>query len=415
MAAAPHVHTRRPALTGSQWTLLSLLVLSICINYIDRGSLSVGQSYVTRDLNIDPKQLGMIFSAFFWTYAPMQILAGWLVDRWNVNIVYGVGFLLWSLAMLLTGFANGLPALLFLRILLGAGESVAYPSYSRILAAGYREDQRGLANSLIDAGSKLGPALGVLIGGLLMETFGWRMFFIGLGSASLLWLLPWYRFAPGASRATFRQENVPTLGRILRERSAWGTFLGLVCGNYAWYFMVFWLPPYFLNERHFSQHDMSILGSVPFWGVATVSIFGGWISDRFICRGYSPNVVRKTMVISGLLLSTSMVPAMLVRDNMISLTLLTLACASYGLFASNIWAVTQTLAGPTAAGKWTGIQNAIGNIPGMFGLWFTGWIIEETGQFFYAFLVACGFLIVGALSYLFIVGKLVEVNWAEKS
>ncbi len=399
-------------LTTSQRVLLALLVTSICINYIDRGSLSVGQAAITRELHIAPARLGLIFSAFFWTYASLQLVSGWLVDRLPVNRVLGAAYLLWSLSMGLTGLATGLGSLLVLRLMLGAGESAAYPAYSRILAGAFHEQQRGFANGLIDAGSKVGPALGVLAGGLAMERFGWRGFFLGMGAVSLLWLVPWFLYAP-ANQPLEAHGSIaaPTLARILRERSAWGTFAGLICANYAWYFMVFWLPPYFENERHLSHHDMSILGSAPFWGVAATALCSGWLSDRLIARGFSVNRVRKSFLGAGLLLATLMLPAMLIRNNMVSLTLLTLACASYGVYSSNVWATTQTLAGPRAAGKWTGMQNALGNLPGMFGLWFTGWVIQETGRYFMAFVIAALFLVVGALSFVLIVPRVEPIEW----
>ena len=410
--AAPSISPVRMArLTSSQWVLLSLLVASICINYVDRGSLSVAQRYITQELRLYPVHLGMVLSAFFWTYATLQIVAGLMVDRWPVNRVFAGGYLLWSVAMSCTGLAFGLTSMLAFRLMLGAGESVCYPAYSRILAAGFREEQRGIANSLIDAGAKLGPAIGILVGGLAMERFGWRAFFVAMGALSLLWLVPWLKYAPASAPSREPGVHAPTLRRILRERSAWGTFISLFCSNYAWYFMVFWLPPYLENERHFSHHDMSILGSIPFWGVAATSIFGGWLSDRLIARGFSANVVRKTAVGAGLMLSTLMLPAMLVRDNLLSLTLLTVACSSFGLFSSNVWAITQTLAGPRAAGRWTGLQNAIGNVPGMIGLWFTGWVVQVTGHYFAAFVITCVFLVIGTFCLVVVVKRVEPVVW----
>lgn len=413
MAAAPRARVELPKLAREQQILLGLLFLSICINYIDRGSLSVAQSFIRQEFGIDPAQLGMIFSAFYWTYATVMIVSGHLVDRFDVNKVFAVGYLVWSVAMLCTGLSAGLASLLVCRLFLGAGESVAYPAYSRILAASYREDQRGFANALIDAGSKAGPALGVLLGGLLILKIGWRAAFVAMGVASLFWLWPWLKFSPRSREAQKMTSKGPPLRLILRERSAWGTFTGLLCSNYAWYFMVFWLPPYFVNERHFSIHDMALLGSIPFWGVAVTSIASGWLSDRWISRGGSPTVVRKTMLCTGLLTSTMMLPAVLVQDNTVSLILLSLACASFGIYSSNAWALTQTLAGPTAAGTWSGVQNALGNTPGMFGLWFTGWVIQVTGHYVAAFAIASGFLFAGALSYLFIVGRVEPVDWRK--
>ncbi|MDQ6700016.1 MAG: MFS transporter, partial [Acidobacteriota bacterium] len=312
------------------------------------------------------------------------------------------------------GMCSAFSTIFFVRLILGIGESVAYPSYSKILAGHFREDQRGVANSLVDVGSKTGPAIGVLIGGLFMAEYGWRVFFFTVGTASLLWLIPWSIWAP-KDRALLPREagEVPTIRQIVSKRAAWGTFFGLLCSNYVWYFMVTWLPSYFTMERHYSQREMAIFGSVPFWGVAAASLTGGWLSDRWIARGGSPNRVRKTFIGTGLMMCTLMLPAAMVQDQKLSMVLLTIACVSYGFFSSNLWAVTQTLAGPWAAGKWTGLQNCIGNIPGIVAPGFTGWVVKETGQFYYAFVAATFFLVAGTFFFLWMVPKVEPVDWSK--
>src|SRR5579864_8113716 len=221
-----------PAAMKTRWSrvqlgVLSLLVLSVCINYIDRGNLSVAAPFLASELRLTKTQLGELLSSFFWTYAAFQIVAGWLVDRYDVRWVLGLGFLIWSLATLFTGMVSSFAALFLLRLLLGTGEAVAYPSYSRILASAFPERHRGKANALIDAGCKVGPALGVLIGGLVVGHFGWRALFIVLGFGGLLWLIPWGIWGP--QPATMRRQVSPSILQILRQRDAWGTFLGLFC------------------------------------------------------------------------------------------------------------------------------------------------------------------------------------------
>jgi MFS family permease len=402
-------------LSRVQWLVLALLVISVGVNYIDRGTLSVASPFLIGELHLTKTQLGTLFSTFFWTYAAFQLVAGWLVDRCDVRWVLGVGFFIWSAATLFTGFANSFAAIFVLRLLLGMGESVAYPSYSRILAGGFPERHRGTANALIDAGSKCGPALGVLIGGLVVGHFGWRALFIVLGLGGLLWLVPWTIWGPHpASVKPLRREDCPGILEILRQRSAWGTFLGLFCVNYAWYFLVFWLPPYLVMERHFSANMMAVLGSLPFWGVALSSAFGGWASDLWIARGGDPTRVRKTFLASGMLLSTLILPAAIVRAPAASMVLLIITSLCFGLFTSNLWAVTQTLAGPQAAGKWTGWQNMFGNFAGIFGPWFTGKIVDTTGQFLLAFVAVCGALVLGAFAFTVIVGEFKPVEWRSR-
>ena len=412
MGAPAAIETR---LTRIQWVVLGLLVISIAVNYIDRGTLSVAAPFLASELHLTKTQLGLLFSTFFFTYAAFQLVAGWLVDRYDVRWVLGLGFLIWSLATLLTGLAGSFGALFLLRLLLGMGESVAYPSYSRILAASFPERHRGTANALIDAGCKVGPALGVLIGGLVVGHFGWRALFLLLGLGGLVWLLPWAIWGPQpASMKPLRHGDGPSTLQILRRRDAWGTFLGLFCVNYAWYFLVFWLPSYLVMERHFSANMMAVFGSVPFWGIALSTTISGWASDHLIARGGSPTRVRKAFMCGGMLLSMLILPAAMVRDPMFSMGLLMIASLCYGLFTSNLWAITQTLAGPQAAGRWTGWQNMFGNFAGIVGPWLTGRIVDVTGQFLLAFVAVCVALVVGAASYLVIVGELKPADWRAR-
>jgi len=412
--AAPPLRLDRIPLTRTQWIFLSLLVISICINYVDRGSLSVADRYLQTDFSLNPERRGLIYSAFFWTYAGFQIVAGWLVDRFHVNRVLAAGFLIWSTAMIFTGAASGFLMLFMLRLALGVGESVAYPSYSKILTGNFKEQQRGLANSAIDAGAKLGPAIGILAGGLLMGRFGWRVFFFITGGLSLLWLVPWFIWAP-KDRMLLREQTgrVPGFGEICSKRAAWGSFFGLFCGNYAWYFIVTWMPSYFRDELHYTQNQMAVFGSIPLWVVAASTLFFGYLSDRWISRGASPNLVRKTFGGAGLMLSTVMLLAVMARDPVTSLLLLCTAGFAFGIYSSNIWAIAQTLSGPWAAGRWTGMQNFIGNLSGILAPWLTGWIVERTGQFYWAFVVTTAFLVIGTICLTMVIPRVAPVAWRE--
>ena len=411
MATAANATVRVP-LSSRQWIFLALLVVSVFINYVDRGSLGIAGPMMIRDLNLDPYQFGVVLSAFFWTYAPMQIVAGWLVDRYNVNVVYGIGFLVWSAATLCTGFVGTMIALKFLRTILGFGESVAYPSYSKILVENFKEEHRGIANGLIDAGSKVGPAIGVMLGGLFMAKYGWHVFFWAMGGASLIWLLPWFLYAPRDKIAEGRVkvDQVPLL-KLLVVRSAWGNFCGLFCANYVWYFMLNWLPYYFANERHYSLKEVALIGSLPYWAVGASSVLAGWMSDRLIGKGERPVQVRKRLIAMGLLCTCFILPSAMVHDQKISLVLLIIGCVGFGFFSGNHWALSQSLAGPSAAGRWTGWTNAVGNLPGIFGNLFTGWVVKQTGEFYYAFLVCTLLAVAGAYCYYIFIDRTEPVVW----
>ncbi len=405
----------------AQWRLLALLVAAVFINYIDRSNLSVSAQEITRELSLSPSQMGMLLSGFFYTYAACQLLSGWLIDRFEVHLVFGIGFLIWSLATAATGFVGGFYSLMGFRLLLGFGESVAYPAFSKIIASDYEESQRGMANALIDAGSKLGPALGTLVGGLIVAKYGWRSLFFILGFGALLWLPFWMIWAPRKSKVHLHENSalpvhtyMPSMWELLQIRSVWGSFFGLFAINYTWYFMVTWFPSYLIKARHFSTERMAVLGSIPFLMIGVAAVLAGWWADRLISKGGSPTKVRKSFIAGGLLLNTLMLPASMAESDTLSLGLFFAACFALGLTTANHWAVTQTIAGPLAAGKWTGMQNAFGNIAGVVGPYLTGVIVEKTGSFYLAFVAVAVVVVLGAASFVFVVEDIKPIAWGPK-
>jgi MFS family permease len=394
--------------------LLILLIASIFINYIDRSNLSIAAPMLQGELSLSDEQLGSLLSAFFWTYALVQLfgIAGWLTDRFPVGWVFAIGFFIWSAATALTGAVTGFGAIFAMRLIVGAGESVAYPCYSKILAGEFPQHHRGVANALIDAGSKLGPALGTFLGGMLLVPLGWRWFFIGLGVGSFVWLIPWFMYMPRDRAAEAVAEHQgPHLVELLSKRSAWGTFIAHFCANYYWFFLLTWLPTYLIRERHYSPSGMAAVNSTAFLLMAAATITAGWFSDRRIAHGVSPTIARKTMVGSGLIGSTIILPVAIVQNEMISVGLLLLACMAFGVYTSNSWAITQTLAGPLAAGRWTSVQNGVGNLSGIAAPYVTGVLVQKTGSFYWPFLVSAVIVLIGAFFWTVVVGKVEGVKW----
>ncbi len=398
------------------WIALGLLVISVAINYADRGNLGVAASQIQSDLRLNPQQIGELSTGFFWTYALFQIVAGKLIDRWNVNWVFAVGFLIWSGATGVIGWMNSFGIIFMLRLLLGAGESIAYPAYSKIIATTFPEQLRGTANGLIDVGSKVGPALGVLVGGYMMKWFGWRGMFIAIGCASLIWLLPWCITAAKLPSKRIEKASAwaPTYGELVSKRPFWGTVLGLFGGNYAWYFFLSWLPYYFERERHYHKDELALIASLPFWSIALSALICGPLADFFIRKGNEPGRVRQVFLCVGLLGCCALtLPAVMVQNQLLANGLLMAAAFSMGAWSSNHWALTQRLSGAPAAGKWTACQNCVGNFAGVAGGWITGRVLLLTNSFFTAFAIACGFLVLAVIGYWFVIGKPDEVVWSS--
>jgi MFS family permease len=400
-------------LSVTQGRVLSLLALSVLINYIDRANLSIAAPLLKNELGLSASQLGLLFSAFFATYAAFQLVSGWLVDRFDVSWVLGLGFFFWSAATVTTGFIRGFAMLLALRLVLGIGESVAYPSYSKILACHFLEHQRGFANAAITTGLALGPAFGMFGGGILMADFGWRRFFIGFGILSLAWLLPWARWKPRPQPVIVTTTPCPKIADILKQRSAWGTCVGGFSLTYVLYFLLTWLPYYLVHERRLSMHDMARVGGGFFLCVAIGAMISGWVSDRMIAAGATATSVRKSFMAVGQALGSAFLLSSVVTTGITSTVLLFISGLALSMAFANMWAITQTLAGTNAAGRWTGVQNFCGNLSGIVAPALTGMIVDRTGRFFPAFALTAAVVFAGVAAWVFFVGPVKEVRWAE--
>jgi ACS family D-galactonate transporter-like MFS transporter len=401
----------RVKLPAHLYRVALLLALSIFINYFDRGSLSLAAPFIKSDLGLSDYQLGIVLSAFFWTYAGFQMVSGWLVDRLDVNWVLFGGVALWCAATAATGLANSFCALVAMRLLLGVGESVAYPSYSKIIANHFPESQRGRANAFIGVGYTCGSALGTFLGALLMAKVGWHLFFVVIGVAGGFWLLPWIKWRPRdvmLPRSTFASISIL---EIISQRSAWGTFAGLFSYNYLLYFLVTWLPSYLIRERHLSIRAMSTVGGMTFLTLGLSVAACGWLSDRWIAAGAAPTLVRKTFTAAGLAGAATITFAFVIPDPRMALAFLVFASVSAGACSSNLWAITQTLAGSYTAGKWTGVQNFIGNLAGIVAPALTGLILMKTGRFFWAAAITSLVCLLGAFAWAFVIKRVEPVAW----
>ena len=257
----------------------------------------------------------------------------------------------------------------------------------------------------------------------MVSRYGWRPLFIGVGLISLLWLIPWFWITLRAKRPGANKDDQvvhsgleagPGLLEIAGQRSAWGTFLCLFCGNYGWYFILTWLPWYLVRERHYSEAAMGRFGSMAFWAVGGAALISGMVSDRMVRNGGSPTFVRKLFAAGGMLGATVIVAVPLLQSQSASLAVLIFACISFGCYSSHPWLISQRLAGPAAAGRWSGMQNTFGNLAGVIAPWLTGLIVKDTGQFAYAFAVVGVMLAMGAASYLFLFGRIHATIWRTK-
>jgi ACS family D-galactonate transporter-like MFS transporter len=208
--------------------------------------------------------------------------------------------------------------------------------------------------------------------------------------------------------------DAPSILEFLRLRSVWGTCVGLFCGNYVNYFLITWLPYYLVRERHFSMDKMAKIGGIAYLLGACFTTLSGWLSDRWIASGATPSLVRKTFVGGGLGLAGIFIGLAVVSGPNYCVAALILGLIFFGACASNLWVITQTLAGPKAAGRWTGFQNFVGNLAGIAAPALTGFVLQRTGIFYWAFVIVTGIALAGMASWIFLVGPVEPVIWERK-
>jgi MFS family permease len=404
-----------PLSSRRRWLIIGLLCLGMIIAYFDRVNLSVAlaekdpERSLRAQFGLTDRDRGALNSAFFWSYAALQIPAGWLVDRFGVKYPYALGFVVWSLVSAGSAMAVSLRQLFLLRVLLGVGESVVTPAGMRWIRFHCAEHQRGLAVGLYMAAAKIGPALGTPLAGWLIVQFGWRKMFLILGLGGLIWLIPWMKLVRDDDRQIEAAQSRQTVGgrvpfgKVLASPVIWGTVIGTFCYQYFVYFSMTWLPAYFVDRRHLSLADSSIYTGFSFLGMAVVATLAGWVADRLIERGGDAVRVRKAFTIAGFLVASTELIGALSDSNSVALFFAIFSLSGLGLTTANYWALTQTLIPGAAVGRIVGVQNCAANLPGIVAPLLTGWLVQSTGSYEAPMKAIWIFLLTGVAAYVFLV------------
>lgn len=418
-----------------RWSVIGLLFIASLINYLDRATISVSLPLISRDFSLNPTEKGVLLSAFFWSYALMQVPVGWSADRFNLRWLYAVAFAIWSLAQGLAGAARTFAFLIMTRVILGVGESIYLPGGTKIVTLLFPPEKRGLPSGLFDFGTRCGMTLGVILVPLLLIHYGWRISFVIVGFAGLLWLIPWLAVAPprlggkqksgeevsassarragpdpwveAASVKGSQNGNLRFARRRLFNRDLIGICLGFFCFDYYWYLLVTWLPDYLVTVRHLTVLKAGIYSAAPFLVFGVSEPLGGWIADRLIRMGWNETRTRKGLVTVGWLTGLCLIPAGHVASARVAV-LLIVAASLVGLSTGNLIVILQCCAPRDEVGLWTGFENLFGNAAGVLAPLLTGILISRTGSYSPGFDVAVFVLLAGLVFYWFVVGELKE-------
>jgi ACS family D-galactonate transporter-like MFS transporter len=404
-----------------RWMVIFLCFLATAINYVDRANLAVAAPQIEKALGIGPAEMGLLLSGFFWTYALMQMPFGWFVDRVGARIALPLAVGWWSLFTALTAAASSVATMFGCRLLLGIGEAGAYPSCAKLVSQWFRRDERALATSIFDSGSRVGSALSIPVIALIVGTLGWEASFVITGLLGFVWIAGWLAIYRAPAHADMTgQSAVPDApaaapgargigwAALFRYRTLWGMMLGFFCLNFVIYFFITWFPSYLVQTRGFSLKALGTLGTIPALVAIPSGWLGGWVSDRLVRRGWSLTASRKTCMVGGMLMSSVITLSAFTTDTWLMLTFFGIAYGSLAFAAASIWALPSDIAPtPRHVASIGGIQNFAANLAGIVITTFTGAMVALTqGSFTIPLVVAGGFCVIGAFSYLVIVGRI---------
>jgi ACS family glucarate transporter-like MFS transporter len=397
-----------------------LIFTAVIINYIDRIALSIASKPIVEEFGFTPVQMGYLFSGFLWTYVICLIPIGLLVERIGAKRMVGGGIAIWSGATILTAATSGFTSLLGARLVMGASEASTFPACGRIIRNWFPERERGLVTTLFNGGSSAGPALGALVTAALVEAAGWRTTFVVLGIIGYVWLAAWWFWYAEPERATWLSEDErrtilagrdgdssgePTppssLRYLLSQTSVWGLVITQACLVYTAYLFLTWLPTFLQSTRELSTLNTGYLTAIPYLITIVLSVLIAWASDKSLSSARIRSGARRYFIAAMAILSLLILLAPSVSDLSELLIVLTLVLTGSTTGAGlNFTLASDLLRNPADVSRVIAITALGGNLFGLIAPIVTGYVVAGTGGYDWAFAVAAGLLLVGAIATL---------------
>lgn len=429
--AAAGAGAHRP--TRVRFLILALLTLGTMINYLDRTVISVAAPSMTKELGLNAAVMGLVFSAFSWTYAAAQIPGGIFLDRVGARLTYFLSVTVWSAFTVLQGFATGLASLLTFRLGLGIAEAPCFPANSRILSTWFPQAERARATGVYSVGQYFGLAFLSPVLFAITAAFGWRALFIIVGGLGILFGLVWlagYRepdksklvnqaeldhieagggLGHTAAKLAFRWDHIRFL---FSQRQIVGASIGQFASNSTLVFFLTWFPTYLATERGMPWLKVGFYAVLPFIAASIGVVLGGTVSDVLLRRTGNASLARKGPIVAGLLLASSIVAANFLDDNRLVIAVLSVAFFGQGMCNLG-WTLITDVAPKRLIGLTGGVFNLCANLAGIVTPLVVGFIVAATGSFFYALGFVALVALLGVFSYIFILGPVQRVEFDE--
>jgi MFS transporter, ACS family, glucarate transporter len=427
--------------TRTRFGIVAMLFLVTAINYADRATLSIAGPALSKDLGLDAVTMGYIFSAFGWSYVLGQLPGGWLLDRFGSKRVYFWSIFIWSLFTMMQGGISFLTAtattavvvLFALRFLVGISEAPSFPANGRIVAAWFPANERGTASAVFNSAQYFATVLFAPIMGWITHTYGWPYVFYFMGAVGIVVSLVWLKVIYGPkehpsinaeeldylerggalvdmdrTKKVISADEAPKWGyvkQLLGNRMLLGVYIGQYCITTLTYFFLTWFPVYLVKERGFSILNAGFVAALPAICGFAGGVLGGIISDYLLRKGNSLTVSRKTPIVVGMLLSTSMIACNYVDSSTLVVAVMAFAFFGKGLGALG-WAVVSDTSPKEIAGLSGALFNTFGNTAAITTPIVIGYLVKGTGSFAAALVFVAANALVAVCSYLFIVGEI---------
>jgi ACS family D-galactonate transporter-like MFS transporter len=434
MTARPHrrVATDPPPSvprTAVRWfPVLALIAVATMINYLDRTVLGIAAPYLTRELGLTAAMMGIVFSAFSWSYALLQIPGGIFLDRYGTRTTYTLALTMWSAFTALMGAIGTLPGLVATRIGVGIFEAPCFPANSRVLATWFPQHERARANSVYSVGQYAGIAFLSVPLFWITQQFGWRgLFFIAGGLGMVLGAVFWWVYREPGESATASASEIAyieaggggeykgtplgfrwkDIGRLLRRRQVLGASIGQFGGNSTQVFFVTWFPTYLVTARGMDFINAGMMTMLPYIGASVGVLAAGQLSDRLLTRTGSANLARKLPIVGGMLLASTIVVANYVPAGSNLLVIAIMSVAFFGQGMTNLgWTVVSDIAPKGQIGLTAGIFNFSANLAGIVTPLVVGYAYQSTGSFVAPLAYIGAVALLGAVSYSVVVGDI---------
>jgi MFS family permease len=419
--------------TNIRWGIAFMLWLAIAINNIDRGNLSVAIPLIAKDFHLSPAIMGIVLSAFFWPYFLLQLPAGWFADKVGHRVALALAVGSWSIATVATAIARGTASLIGLRILLGIGESGAFPGAAGVTAKWFPDKERSRVTAIYDCGAKFGTAIAMPLTAWLIILTGWRGAFIISGALGLIWAVVWWMFyrepekqkyINAAELTHIRTGQIKHHGMgsaqpmkwydLLKYRNIWAMGLGLFAMDYVTFFYYTWFPVYLVQVHKLPLMKMGLIASVPLMiSVFAELVGGGLFADYLYSRGWPITKVRKLLLVSGHLVSASIIIAVFAHTVVWAIVVMTICKSGNAIASSQQWSLAGDVAPTNMTSQVGGLQNMMGNVAGVVGPVITGFILQVTHSFDLALFVIGGVSVLGAMNFLLVLGKVEPIQPKE--